>query len=194
VSALRPEEVTAILRSATTAQPDPRLEVVLQSFRREWEAIATARYSRLGADRDDVMQQALLKLVSPDKLARLGNPAVVRAWGRSIFVNTALDALRERYVELRHRTWLADGEADPETVLRERIPSRQPGPEETARDRERLALALRVVEEAELGRLRFVDGVREKDLARRFGLSRDAVAGQLKRLRRRIRQLLGEHE
>lgn len=192
--ALAAEEVTIILRSATTARPDPRLEAVLQTFRREWEAIAMARYARLGPDRDDVIQYALMKLVSPDKLARLENPALVRAWARSIFVNSAIDALREQRVELRHRTWLVDGEEDSETVLRERLPSRRPGPEEITRDRERLALAMRIVEGVELARLRFVDGVPEKDLARRFGLSRDAVAGQLKRLRHRIRQILGERE
>ena len=191
---LQPDVVVAILRSATTPRPDPRVDEVLQAFRREWEAIAALRYPRLGHARDDAVQQALLKLISPDKLAGLHDPTLVRAWGRSVFVNTVIDMLREHRLEWRHRADLSDGTDDTDAILRDRLPAPGPDPEAALRERERLALALEVVQQAELLRLRVIDGVPEKTLAARFGLSRDGVAGQVKRLRRRIRALLGDGE
>ncbi len=150
------------------------------------------RYPSLGDDAEDVVQSALLKVVSPAKLATLGDPALTRSWARSVFVNVVLDHLRDVQRERAHRRWLGTTGTDPEDVLRERVPAASPGPEEAVRDRERLAIALEVVTSLEIGRQRFIDGLSEQEIAARCGTTRDAVAGQLKRLRRRVRQALGE--
>jgi RNA polymerase sigma factor (sigma-70 family) len=187
-----PQEIAAILRTAGGSRPDPRLDEVLAGFRREWTLLARLRYPSLGDDAEDVVQSALLKVVSPGKLATLADPALTRGWARSVFVNVVLDHLRDAQRERARRRWLGSPGTDPEEVLRERIPATLPGPEEAVRDRERLAIALEVATSLEIGRQRFIDGLSEQEIAARCGTTRDAVASQLKRLRHRVRQALGE--
>jgi RNA polymerase sigma factor (sigma-70 family) len=184
-----PEIVVAILRSARTADPDPRLDHVLGAFRREWENLGRRRYPGLGDALDDALQVALLKVISPEKIAGLQDPSRVAAWARSIFIHAVMDVARDLK---RHRGQrLAVGpDEDPEDVLRDRIPTVDPTPEEQASGRERLTIVARCIERLEVARLRFVEGMPEKDIAERLDLSRDGVAGQLKRIRKAIRNAL----
>ena len=48
----------------------------------------------------------------------------------------------------------------------------------------------RCIERLEVAKLRFVEDLPEKEIAERLGLSRDGVAGQLKRIRKAIRNAL----
>lgn len=189
-----PETILAVLRSAQSDAPDPRLDEVLEGFRRQWTAIARRRYPALREDLEDAVQGALVKLVSRDRLAALKDPERLEAWARSLFVHTVLDLAREGGRHRRGRTYLGDAGEDAEEVLRDRVPSEQPGPEEMLAYRERLAIVSRCVAKLEIGRLRFLEDLPEKEIAARRQLSRDAVAGQLKRLRRTLRRALGDPE
>jgi DNA-directed RNA polymerase specialized sigma24 family protein len=79
-------------------------------------------------------------------------------------------------------------------VLRERLASLEPTPEEQVSGRERLALVARCIERLEIAKLRFIEGLGEKEIAERLDLSRDGVAGQLKRIRKAIRNVLEDPE
>ena len=193
VLAAPPEVIVAILRSARSAAPDPRLEAVLHAFRREWQQLGRRRYPKLGDALDDALQAALLKVISPDKLDGLKDVPRVGAWARSIFIHAVMDVARD---SKRHRGQRlgAGPEDDPEEVLRDRLPGLEPTPEEQASGRERLAIVARCIERLEIARLRFVEDLPEKEIAERLELSRDGVAGQLKRIRKAIRNALEDPE
>ena len=193
VLTLPPDVIVAILRSARTAAPDPRLESVLQAFRHDWERLARRRYASLGDGVDDAVQSALVKLISPAKLAAVKDVARVASWARSIFVHAVMDVARDAR---RHRGQrLAVGpDDDPEEALRDRLPASDPSPEEQVAERERLGIVAQCIERLEIARLRFVEDLPEKEIAERLGLSRDGVAGQLKRIRKAIRNALGDPE
>jgi RNA polymerase sigma factor (sigma-70 family) len=194
VSRAHPETVLAILRSARSDRPDPRLDVVLATFRAHWVALARRRYPQLAGDLEDAVQTALLKLVSPERLDTLEDPARLAAWARSLFVNTAMDVTRDRRRHARGRAYVGRPGDEPEDALREQVAADAPTPEEAAAHRERLAIVARCVAEVEIARLRFVEDLPEKEIAARQGLTRDGVAGQLKRLRQRLRLAFGDGE
>jgi RNA polymerase sigma factor (sigma-70 family) len=185
-----PEAILAVLRSAATNQPDPRLGDVLAAFRRDWETLARRRYAALGGDLEDALQAALVKLVAPERLATLEDPARLEAWARSIFVHAVLDLVRDLR---RHQGLpLSGGDDDPDGSPGDQFPATTPSPEEVAAGRERLAIVVGVIGRLEVARLRFVEDLPEKEIARRLDLSRDGVAGQLKRIRKALRRALGE--
>ena len=188
-----PEVIVAILRSARAPAPDPRLELVLHAFRRDWQSLGRRRYPGLGEALEDALQTALLKVISPEKLDGLKDPTRVEAWARSIFIHAIMDVARDLR---RHRGQrLAVGpDEDSEDVLRDRLPAADPTPEDRASERERLAIVARCIERLEVAKLRFVDDLPEKEIAERLQLSRDGVAGQLKRIRKAIRNALGDPE
>jgi RNA polymerase sigma factor (sigma-70 family) len=190
-----PQVVLEVLRSAHSSTPDPRLASVLEAFRAHWLALGHRRYPRLADDLEDVVQIALMKLVSRDKLSTLQESARLEAWGRSLFVHTVLDLLRgtERRHTLR-RTYLGTPEDDPELALRDTIPVEYPTPEELASHRERLAIVAQAVTRLEIARLKFVEDIPEQEIAQRQGRTRHSVAGQLKRLRKTLRQALADAE
>ena len=51
-----------------------------------------------------------------------------------------------------------------------------------------------VVSRLEVARLKFVEDLPEKEIARRRGVTRSCVAGQLKRVRKALRQSLRDDE
>jgi RNA polymerase sigma factor (sigma-70 family) len=187
-----PEAILAILRSAQTGTPDPRLGAVLEEFRRQWLTIARTRYRSLRDDLDDAVQIALVKIVSTEKLARLKEADRIEAWARSIFVHVMLDVAREAGRQRARRTYLGAADEDPEDTLRDRLPADAPTPEEAVAFRERLAIVSRCIEKVDVARLKFVEDLPEKEIAARQNLTRDGVAGQLKRIRRGLRIALGE--
>jgi RNA polymerase sigma factor (sigma-70 family) len=189
-----PEAILAILRSAQSAAPDPRLGDVLAAFREQWLTIGRRRYPALRDDVEDAVQAALLKLVSGEKLDGLKDAARLEAWARSVFVNTVLDVARETGRHRARRAYVGGPNEDPEEVLRDRLPAERPTPEETFAYRERLGIVARCVEKLDVARLKFVEGLPEKEIAARQNLTRDAVAGQLKRIRRVLRAALDEPE
>ena len=189
-----PEAILAILRSAQSATPDARLGEVLAGFREQWLAIARRRYPGLHDDLEDAVQAALLKLVAGEKLDSLKDVARLEAWARSLFVHTVMDVARERGRHRARRAYLGQRDEDPEDVLRDRLPSDRPTPEEMIAYRERLGIVSRCVRDLDVARLKFVDGLPEKEIAARQNLTRDAVAGQLKRLRKVLRAALDEPE
>ena len=189
VLTVTPEQTVAILRSARSGAPDPRLENVLASFRREWQSLGRRRYPGMGEALDDALQTALLKIISPEKLDSLKDPSRVAPWARSIFIHAVMDVARDLRRHRGHR--LAIGpEDDAEEFLRDHLPSADPTPEEQASERQRLAIVSRCIERLEIARLRFVEDMPEKEIAERLALSRDGVAGQLKRIRKAIRNAL----
>ena len=191
--AISPTEVVAILRSAYTTVPDSRLTEVLEAFRHQWAAIARWRYRQLGDELDDAIQVAMAKLVSPDKLRLLVDPSGVERWGWTLFANTALDFLRDLGRQQDHRV-VADGRGgDPERLLRERVPDTEPTPEEATLMRVRVTSLLDAIAALPAARLRWLADLSEQEVADRLGTTRDAVAGQLKRLRRQLRGLLEGH-
>lgn len=182
-----PEAILAILRSAQSDAPDARLADVLDTFRRQWMALGQRRYPSLGDDVEDAVQDALLKLVSSEKLARLNDATRLEAWARSIFVHTVIDLARDRQRHQKRRVWVGGPEDDAEEALRERLSSHQPTPEEMRRLKERLEIVADTCQRLEVARLRFVEDLPEKEIAARQSLSRDGVAGQLKRIRKGLR-------
>jgi RNA polymerase sigma factor (sigma-70 family) len=183
-----PEAILGILRSAQSATPDPRLGSVLEDFRKHWMAIGRRRYPQLQNDLEDAVQTALVKLVSSEKLATLRDAGRLEAWARSLFVHTVLDLARDGRRHSRRRTYVGAPEDDPEHALRDALPDVAPSPEELASYRERLVIVARAASRLEVARLKFVDDLPEKEIARRQGLTRDSVAGQLKRIRKALRQ------
>jgi RNA polymerase sigma factor (sigma-70 family) len=143
----------------------------------------------MGEALDDALQTALVKIISPDKLDGLKDPARVAPWARSIFIHAVMDVARDLR---RHRGQrLAIGpDDDAEEFLRDRLPAADPTPEDQASERQRLAIVSRCIERLEVAKLRFVEDLPEKEIAERLGLSRDGVAGQLKRIRKAIRNAL----
>jgi RNA polymerase sigma factor (sigma-70 family) len=167
----------SILRSAYSVPPDPRLESVLGAFRAHWLNVGRRRYPQLADDLEDVIQNALIKLVSRDKLATLREPARLEAWARSLFVRTVLDLLRESRRHSQERTCLPP-------------PDGHPTPEELASYRERLAIVARVTAGLEIARSKFLEDLPTEEIARRHNLTRLAVSSRLKRVRASLRQAL----
>jgi RNA polymerase sigma factor (sigma-70 family) len=172
-----PAVVVRILRSAYSAPPDPRLESVLGAFRAHWLSLGRRRYPQLHDDLEDVIQNALIKLVSRDKLATLRDPARLEAWARSLFVRTVLDLLRESKRHTQQRTLLSS-------------PDGHPTPEELASHRERLAIVARVTARLEIARSKFLEDLPAEEIARRYNLTPLAVSSRLKRARASLRQAL----
>jgi RNA polymerase sigma factor (sigma-70 family) len=146
---------------------------------------------KLDNDLEDAVQAALIKLISSDKLATLHEAKRIEPWARSIFVHTVLDLIRNTRRHSRHRAYLGMPEDDPELVLRESFPAENPTPEDLASHRERLAIVARVASRLEVARVKFVEDLPEKEIAKRQGLTRDGVASQLKRMRKTLRGALG---
>jgi len=169
--------VVSILRSAYSAPPDPRLESVLGAFRSHWLNVGRRRYPQLADDLEDVIQNALIKLVSRDKLATLREPARLEAWARSLFVRTVLDLLRDSRRYSQQRNSLPP-------------PNGHPTPEELASYRERLAIVVRVTARLEIARSKFLEDLPTEEIARRHNLTRLAVSSRLKRARASLRQAL----
>jgi len=189
-----PEVILAVLRSAQSTSPHPSLGEVLEAFREQWLALAHRRFPSLRDDVEDAVQSALLKLISGEKLAGLKDASRLEAWARSIFVNTVLDVAREGGRHSKRRVYVGQPEDDPEEVLRDRLPSHRPTPEDMVVYRERLEIVSRCVERLDVARLRFIDGLPEKEIAERQNLTRDGVAGQLKRIRKGLRIAFGDPE
>ena len=166
-----------ILRSAYSAPPDPRLESVLDAFRAHWLTVGRRRYPQLHDDLEDVIQNALIKLVSRDKLATLRDPARLEAWARSLFVRTVLDLLRDSRRHSQQRASLPP-------------PNGHPTPEELASYRERLAIVVRVTARLEIARSKFLEDLPTEEIARRYNLTRLAVSSRLKQARASLRKAL----
>jgi len=190
----RPEAILAILRSAGSASPDPLLGEVLAAFRRQWLTFARKRYPELHDDLEDAVQSALVKLVSGEKLHGLKDVTRLESWARSLFVHTVLDVARESGRRRARRASLGSPDEDPEQVLREGLAADRPTPEEMTAYRERLEIVARCVEKLDVARLKFVEDLPEKEIALRLNLTRDGVAGQLKRIRRGLRIAFGDAE
>ncbi|TMB24602.1 MAG: sigma-70 family RNA polymerase sigma factor [Deltaproteobacteria bacterium] len=190
----RPEAILTILRSAGSASPDPLLGEVLEAFRRQWLALARQRYPELHDDLEDAVQSALVKLISREKLDGLKDVTRLESWARSLFVHTVLDLARESGRHRARRAYLASPDQDPEEMLRDGLPVDRPTPEEMTAYRERLEIVARCAEKLDVARMKFVEDMPEKDIALRQNLTRDGVAGQLKRIRRALRIAFGDEE
>jgi RNA polymerase sigma factor (sigma-70 family) len=189
-----PASVLGILRSAHSTKPDPRLNAVLEGFRKHWLALGRRRYPQLQDDLDDAVQNALMKLLSSEKLDTLRDAERLEAWARSLFVHTVLDMARDSRRHSRRRLYVGGLEEDPEHALRDGLPDESDSPEDLASHRERLAIVARAASQLEVARLKFVEDLPEKEIAARQGLTRDSVAGQLKRIRKTLRQALEDPE
>ena len=124
-----------------------------------------------------MIQNALIKLVSREKLATLREPARLEAWARSLFVRTVLDLLRDSRRHSQQRASLPP-------------PNGHPTPEELASYRERLAIVVRVTARLEIARSKFLEDLPTEEIARRHNLTRLAVSSRLKRARASLRQAL----
>jgi RNA polymerase sigma factor (sigma-70 family) len=189
-----PEAILVILRSAQSDAPDPRLGSVLEDFRKHWLALGRRRYPQLLDDLEDAVQTALMKLVSRERLDTLRDADRLEPWARALFVHTVLDLARDGRRHSRRRSYVGTAEEDPEHALRDAIPDDAPSPEQIAAYRERLAIVARTASRMEVARLKFVEDLPEKEIATRQGLTRDSVAGQLKRIRKALRQAFEDPE
>jgi hypothetical protein len=189
VLTVTPEQTVAILRSARSATPDPRLENVLASFRREWQSLGRRRYPGMGEALDDALQTALLKIISPEKLDSLKDPVAGRALG-------------PEHLHPRGHGRGARPPAPPRAAPRDRARRRRGGvscatscrpptqPPRSKRLSGRGSPSCPAASRARVAKLRFVEDLPEKEIAERLDLSRDGVAGQLKRIRKAIRNAL----
>jgi len=188
----RPEVLLGILRSAHSASPDPRLDAVLARFRADWLRLGLRRYPMLASDLEDAVQIALVKLVSPARLATLHSVDKFSAWVRSLFVHTVLDLIRRNLRASRWRAYLDDtDDGDSEAALRS-IPSSHPTPEDLASHRERVAIVLRLTSQLAVAQAKFVEDLTELEIAQRQGLTRYAVASRVRRTRQRLQEALGD--
>lgn len=192
VTPLPAGDVVAILRTARDPHPDARLGPLLAAFQGQWERLARRRFPDLGADTDDAVQEAMLKLTDPARLDALRDPQRVEAWGRSLFVRTALDVFKLERLHVRGRAAIRADDRTDVPPLVELLPSARPGPEEIAAQRERMALVGTCLAGLDVGRLKFVEDLSDLEIARRCHMSRDGVAGRLKRLRKQVRSVLDE--
>jgi RNA polymerase sigma factor (sigma-70 family) len=183
-----PVEIFAILSSANSSERDPRLERVLGEFMGQWRRIAQKRgYPMPPHDVDDAVQDAVLKIVSPEALGKLIDVNKVESWARSVFVNALLDILRHRQRQIQRRSYVGNNEEDPETALRDRVPAEQLTPEEASIYRQRLEIVASRVRESKVLILKFLEEVSEKEIAERLHMTRDAVGGRIKRFRHMVR-------
>lgn len=182
-----PETIVAILRSAHSETPDPRLDGAVAAIRRDWVAIARRRYPFL-EDVDDAIQNALMKLLTQDSLAGLRDPALVQVWARSVFVRSVLDLIRAGRRTRDRRAVLDTVERDSEDILRDALPSPVSSPEDAASQRERLRIVQRCMGDLEIPKLKFIDGLSDDEIAARCQLTPDAVRSWLKRFRRVVRE------
>jgi RNA polymerase sigma factor (sigma-70 family) len=178
------------LRSAQSSTRDPQLTFVLKTFRKHWLVFGLKRFPQVRDDHEDAIQAALMKLISSDKLDSLREVERLEAWARGIFVNAILDVLRGAKRHGRWRAYVEAAEGDPEQALREGLAGDGPTPEDLTSYRERLAIVARVTSRWEVARLKFVEDLREKEIAARQGLTRHCVAGQVKRARKALRQAM----
>ena len=160
-------------------------------MRTEWIRIARGRLARLGDDTEDAVQAALMKVLSAEKLACLSDAFAIDRWARSIFVNTALDYLRD--AQRRGRRQAAHTDLpDSDTDWLDRLPTPEPDPEERVRRAERLAVIRGCLQQLDDAWLRYAEDLPEREVAARVGASRAAVATRLKRFRRWLRDQLDE--
>jgi len=178
-----------VLRSARGRDPDPRVSELLEAFRRQWRAVARRRYPRLGDDLDDAIQEAMTKLTDPARLDSLRDPERVEAWARSLFVHTVLDVLRAEHVHAGPRVTQAGDDDEGESIV-DLLASATQGPEEIAAHQQRLRLVMAVIGSIDVARLKFLEDLPDNEIAARCNLTRDGVAGQLKRVRKRLRGVL----
>jgi RNA polymerase sigma factor (sigma-70 family) len=160
-------------------------------MRKEWLRIARVRLARLGDDTEDAVQAALMKVLSADKLSSLSDAFAIDRWARSIFVNTALDYLRDAQRRGRRRAPQTDF-PDSDTDWFDRLPTPEPDPEERVRRAERLAIIRGCLRQLDDAWLRYAEDLPEREVAVRVGASRAAVATRLKRFRRWLRDQLDE--
>lgn len=189
-----PEAILCIVRSAHSPTPDPRLGPVLEGFRKQWLAIGRRRYPQLRDDLEDAVQNALMKLVASDKLDTLREAERLEAWAGRLFVHTVLDVARDGRRHSHGRIYVGTPGDDPEHALRDALPDGSPSPEDLASHRERLAIVARAASYLEVARLKFVEDLPEKEIATRQGLTRQSVAGRVKRTRTAARQALEDSE
>lgn len=175
-----------ILRTAYRERPDERLPQVLAMLRADWIACVRRKRLDVGTELDDALQNASLKVIAPENLATLDDPERLIAWARAIFVNSLHDLGRSSRRLWRGR--VVTQHDDQEALGR--IPSLDPSPEEIVSAREREETVRRIVERVPMARLRLLEGLSEKEIAERLGVTRDAVAGQTKRLRKLLWRVL----
>src|SRR5262249_24460298 len=159
-----------------------------------WLALGRRRYPQLVDDLEDAVQTALMKLVSSEKLDTLRDADRLEAWARALFVHTVLDLARDGRRHRKLRTYVGAPDEDPEHALPDAIPDDAPSPEQIAACRQRLAIVARTASRMEIARLKFVEDLPEKEIAARAGLTRDSVAGQVKRIRKSLKQIFEDPE
>jgi predicted DNA-binding protein (UPF0251 family) len=84
-----------------------------------------------------------------------------------------------------------DGDDEESGSVLDLLANEARSPEEIAAHQERLRLVRACIEGIEVARLKFVEELPDNEIAARCNLTRDAVAGQLKRLRKHVRAVLG---
>jgi RNA polymerase sigma factor (sigma-70 family) len=173
-------DVIAALRTATLRGTDGgSAEPLLLAIQDDWEMIAHTRFPALGGDTGDAVQAAFAKLLAPGAVNALADASRVRAWIRSVFVNTAIDLLRERE---RRREGTGPDDCD-------RVPASTPQPD-AALSAHELTRLIEQSGDGDAARMRWIEDLPEREIAARLGTTRSAVAARLKRLRRRLRAIL----
>src|SRR5262249_5533343 len=162
-----PGDIVAILRSASSAIPDSRIDAVLEFFRQQWLDLARRHYASLQDEVEDAVQSGLVKLVSPSKLEALEDVTRLERWARSIFINTVLDLYRDRGRRQRRQLHVGPSGDEPDESFLDGLPSGGPTPEELASYHERLRIVSRAIAGLEVPRLKFVEDLPDKEIAQR---------------------------
>lgn len=183
-----PADALTVLQSAASGRADPRLGDVLAALRGHWLAIARKRYPGLAADFDDAVQDAYAKLLSRTALDQVRDAARLEAWARRVFLNALFDLARDRRRSLDRAAACAEAVS----TFDQPMPASAPSAEEVACHRERLRIVASYISRLPIAKLKFADGLADRDIALRTKLTRDGVAGRLKRLRTELREGLGE--
>lgn len=136
-----------------------------------------------GEDALDVTQEAFV--AAHQALARYDPDRPMQAWLTTIAVNKSRDWARKRAV----RRFLSFGMPDDDRVAA--IPDDQPGPDESAADRQQLARVRRAIATlpANLKEplvLRTIEGLSQAETAELLGISQKAVETRLYRARARL--------
>ena len=174
-------EIFAILESARTQSPHPRLKEVLERFRRQWTVLARRRYRTCAEDVEDAIQETLDALTRPEILESVRSPEAIQFFATRTFANRLLD-------EIRHWARMHDG---PDVSMNP-VVDRDADPAEEARRRELVELIRPLIEKCPTALLRYIEGLPIAQIAKETGLNPRTVHRRLARFWKMLRETMAD--
>ena len=174
-------EIFAILESARTQSPHPRLKEVLERFRRQWTVLARKRYRTCTEDVEDAIQETLDTITRAEILENVRSPEAIEFFATRTFANRVLD-------EIRRWKRTHDG---PDVSMNPAV-DRDADPAEEARRRELVELIRPLIEECPAARLRYVEGLPIAQVAKETGLNPRTVHRRLARFLEMLQETMAD--